>query len=55
MVKNTQSYKWMGWDGIGLDLRVVVGIEHLTVLIIHLQARPKSCSMAHLVVASVVV
>ena len=37
-VYNTQSYKWMdGWmDWIGY-LRVVVGIEHLTVLIMHSQ------------------
>ena len=30
------------WDGIGMDLRVVVGIEHLTVLIIKQIAKVKA-------------
>ena len=29
---------WDGWDGMGLDLRVGGGIEHLTVLIRHVQS-----------------
>ena len=37
--RNTQTYKW---DWIGLDgVRVVGGIEHLTVLIIWLSLKPE--------------